>query len=114
MRYIFVGFYHSSSGLQYIGGWLRPFGGCIPPCKPRNVSMGTASQVPNMYKSIYFLDLYYNMDISEEERLKIVMDAYLKMQPESRSAMFARTHYMSKLSDQDKFTFGILKQWKKK
>ena len=54
------------------------------------------------------------MDISEEERLKIVMDAYLKMQPESRSAMFARTHDMSKLSDQDKFTFGILKQWKKK
>ena len=50
------------------------------------------------------------MDISEEERVKIVMDAYLKMQPESRSDMFARTNDMSKLTDQDRLVFGLLKQ----
>jgi hypothetical protein len=49
------------------------------------------------------------MDLSEEERLKIVLDAYLKMQPKSRSEIYKEQNDMSSYAPSSKLLFVLLK-----
>jgi hypothetical protein len=49
------------------------------------------------------------MDLSEEERLKRVMDAYLKMQPKSRSDVFMEQTDMSSYSESTRMLFNLIK-----
>ena len=49
------------------------------------------------------------MDLTEEERLKRVMDAYLKMQPKSRSDVLMEQTDMSSYSESTKMLFNLIK-----
>ncbi len=49
------------------------------------------------------------MDISEEERLKILTDAYFKMKPKSRSDIYMEQTDMSSYSSSTKMLFNLLK-----
>ncbi len=49
------------------------------------------------------------MDLTEEERLKRVMDAYLKMQPKSRSDVFMEQTDMSSYSESTRMLFNLIK-----
>jgi hypothetical protein len=49
------------------------------------------------------------MDLTEEERLKRVMDAYLKMQPKSRSDVLMEQTDMSSYSESTRMLFNLIK-----
>jgi len=49
------------------------------------------------------------MDLTEEERLKRVMDAYLKMQPKSRSDVLMEQTDMSSYFESTRMLFNLIK-----
>ena len=49
------------------------------------------------------------MDLTEEERVKILTDAYLKMQPKSRSEIYMEQNDMSSYSPSTMMLFNLLK-----